>query len=456
MTATAVANAPRLRAALYFVGLLAAQRFTFPTLSAYACLIPLLLLAVPMIRARHAFTVMLIALLASVDLGGEVYAETPGVLRYLLYAVLATALLKGKRCFGRYRDIVLILYLGLLVVNTFTHPHALNGYSFSKDLITVLLGYTVYFHFRPEEVQPLEYGLLGWFCAGMITAELLNIVFIYQLSSGEYLNYSSFKFLVVAPCLYLLLNRKYVYAVIVGALTLMVLANYASRILMLSFLGTALLILVRDLFKVIKLSTALFMASIIAVACMFVESSMINLEAFRAFTVLAILSGDLSIDVLRLMDPVRFIENSIFFGQDTYSLLFGNGLGSGIFDANGDFAFIPDDGAAFSSKELSESHFFRLHDSWTWFGYRFGLLPYLLFVGIALKGLLSHQPRKAIASAMMLLAMLNSTFSVGGLFICAAFALQYRREAALQSRIARGSNLGMINGTFSGAVVPPK
>lgn len=439
MIAIAVANSLYLRVALYFAGLLVAQRFTLPTLSAYACLIPLLLLAVPSVRARYAFTVSLVALLASVDLGGEVYAETPGVLRYLLYAVLAAFVLGGKWRFGHRRIVVVILYLGLLVINTIIHPHALDGYSFSRDLITLSLGCAVYLQSRSEVVQPLDYGLLVWFCTGVIASELLNIVFFYQLSSGEYLNYSSAKFLVITPCMYFLLNRKYIYAVAIGALTLLALTNYASRMLMLTFFGVLMITLLRDLFEFIKLSTALFMAALVAVVYMVLENSVIDLDAFRALTAITTLLSAWDIDVLRLMDPVRFVENSIFFGQDAYSLLFGNGLGSGIFDSHGEFVFVPDDGAAFSSKELSESHFFRLHDSWTWFGYRLGLLPYLLFVVWAVKGSLSRQPRIAMAATMMLLAMLNSTFSVGGLFICAAFALQYRREAALDRRTTRGT-----------------
>ena len=437
MIAKPVVVTPYVYVAIFFAGLLATQRFTLPTLSAYACLIPLLFLAVPNVRTRHVFTLTLIALLASVDLGGESYAETPGMLRYLFYTCLAAVLLKGEWRYGHYSGLVLILYLALLLINTIAHPYSLDLYTLTRDLIAVLLGCAVYCRSWPQKVKPLDYGLLGLFCAGIFTSELFNIVFMYEISSGEYMNLSSFKFFIVAPFLYFLINRKYGYAVVVGALTLLVLANYASRMLMLTFLLTALLIFLRDFTKIIKLSTALVMAALFSTAYIFLDTTMINLEAFRAFNIVTVLSGDVGIDFFRFMDPVRFIENSIFFGQGTYSLLFGNGLGSGIFDANGDFAFVPDDGAAFSSKELSESHFFRLHDSWTWFGYRFGLLPYLVFVIIALKGTLSSQPRTSLAATLMLLAMVNSTFSIGGLFVCAAFALQYKREFALESATAR-------------------
>lgn len=432
MIAIAVADSLYLRAALYFAGLLVAQRFTLLTLSAYACLIPLLLLAVPSVRARYAFTLTLIALLASVDLGGQVYLETPGVLRYLLYAALTILIWQGKWRFDHRSIAVVIVYLGLLVMNTIVHPYSLDGYTLSRDLITLLLGFTVYFKARPERIQSLNYDLVLWFCAGVISSELLNIIFFYQLSDGEYLNYSSFKYLVVAPCLYFLINRKYGYSVVVGVLTILVLTNYASRMLMLTFLGTTLLILLRDLFKFIKFSTAIIMVAIAALLYIVVDNSDINLEAFRALTAVATLVGAVDVEILRHLDPVRFIENSIFFGQNPYNLLIGNGLGTGIFDVYGEFKFVPDDGAAFSSKELSESHFFRLHDSWTWFGYRFGLLPYLLFIIVSLKGLLSLRPRTTMAAVMMLLTMVNSTFSIGGIFICAAFALQYRREVSIE------------------------
>lgn len=437
MTTSTATDALGLRAIVCFAGVLVAQRFTLPPLSAAACLIPLLLLTAPAIRARHALTMALIALLASVDLGGEAYVETPGVLRYLLYSV-AAATLMGKWRFGRRGDIAVFAYLALLVFNTILHPHALNAHSFSRDLIAVFVGCAVYFYSKPAHAEPLDYGLLGWFCVGVIASELVNILFFYQLSTREYLNYSSFKVLVVMPCLYMLLNRKYAHAIAVGALTLVVLGAYASRMLMLTFLCIVLFILLRDVFLHFRRSTAVFAAALVALVFVVVEYSGIEVDAFRAFAVLLVFADMSDVESLpMLLDPVRFTENSIFFGQGTYHLLFGNGLGSGILDTRGDFAFVPDDGAAFSSKEISDSHFFRLHDSWTWFGYRLGLLPYLLFVAWALKGCLSRQPRTALAATMMLMTMLNATFSIGGLLVCGAFALQYRRELAVERAAAR-------------------
>ena len=421
-----------INAVLFFTGVLVAQRFTLQTLSAYACLIPLILLTVPSLRLSLAYTLSLIALLASVDLGGNAFTETSGVLRYLLYAGLAALILSNKLRFSSYLDLVWIIYLVLLVINTIIHPHALDAYTLFRDLITILLCYAIYFRSKPDTVQPIDYGLFGWFSAGVIFSELLNVVFFYKLSSGDYLNYSSFKFLVAMPFFYLLLNQKYIYAFLVGALTLFVLGAYASRMLMLTFLGIALVILLRDLLLLIKLTTALIMTVVVTIVYFVIEGLSINLDAFRVFTVFTDLVVAREIDALSRIDPIRFIENSIFFSQNAYAMLIGNGLGSGIFDSDGQFAFVPDDGRAFSSTELNEGHFFRLHDSWTWFGYRIGLLPYILFVGWALKGVICSQPRAALAAALMLLAMLNSSFSIGGLFVSAAFALQYRREVAIK------------------------
>jgi hypothetical protein len=126
------------------------------------------------------------------------------------------------------------------------------------------------------------------------------------------------------------------------------------------------------------------------------------------------------------IDAVRGAENKLFFSQDLYHLLTGNGIGSGITDNQGIFSFVPDDNSAFSSQELRDQRYYRLHDSWIWFGYRFGLLSYMLFMSWASVGLIRGDDLNSFYYAIILLSTLNASFSIGGLLLVAAFCVVAR------------------------------
>ena len=85
--------------------------------------------------------------------------------------------------------------------------------------------------------------------------------------------------------------------------------------------------------------------------------------------------ADLDIlNTLKALDMVRFVENQLFFSRPVFEVIFGSGLGSGMVDTDGLLRFVGYNDTAFTDEELNNSVYFNLHDYWTDFGLRFGLI----------------------------------------------------------------------------------
>lgn len=411
---------------LFVCGIISSQRFTLPEASGLVCIILIILSVVARLDSRSIATFLLISLLAMVDLGGGVYFETPATIKYIIYlcAPLYIFIISN---FRSGRNIVFLLpFVFLMITNTLAHPNNVDPYTFIRDIFTLLFIVLVSTASSSKIGQDFNYSYLIAFSTGLIISELINVLFFYSVFSGEYLNYSSFKFVVLLPMIYYLSFKNYKHAALSFPLVLIVVSAFGSRMLLLTSIIVIALLVIRGASENLMRTLGLiFAAASILIALAFYSN--IDLESYRVLTALKGIVDFTDFGSLAMfLDPVRYAENSVFFDQHIYQLLFGNGLGTGILDSSGVFAFIPDDGAAFSSKELSESHFFRLHDSWTWFGYRFGLLVYILFLAWGVKGCLNKDSTLAFSASLMLLALFNSTFSIGGLVVCTYFALQYK------------------------------
>ncbi len=410
----------------FLMGFISAQRFFLAEISALVCI---LLLCSPVILGFHRkeyFTILFLSVVSMVDLGGVVYSETPSSVKYLIYLISIGFIYYacGYKYVAWHR--YLIIYVLIVILNTFLHPNTLDGYTISRDLLTLYLILLVSFSSNIKNIKSINFNLILSFSLGIMISELINIVFNYTVISGEYLNYSSFKFLALFPIIYMLSLKRYYIASLLAPFTFAVIGVYGSRMLLLSGIVVCLLLLFGGLRQYFWRTFALTTISA-ALAIFMLNAVNINFESYRVISIfLAITQYQDFAAAALFLDPVRYAENSVFFGQNPYLLLFGNGVGTGMLDTTGVFAFVPDDGAAFSPRELSESHFFRLHDSWTWIGYRFGFLPYLAFVFWGVKGCLSKDPLGALFAAFMLLALLNATFSIGGLIACAIIGLHYK------------------------------
>jgi hypothetical protein len=129
--------------------------------------------------------------------------------------------------------------------------------------------------------------------------------------------------------------------------------------------------------------------------------------------------SDISL-MLTVLDPVRFAEHQLFFDRPISEVIFGSGLGSGIYDTHGALAFVTFDQTAFSEKEIISSTFYNLHDFWIDFGLRFGLLPlaYIIYRTI-LREMLYNYPWHGVLFGILLL---NTTFATSGMILTALLA----------------------------------
>lgn len=408
------------------IGFVSAQRFLLSDISALICLI---ILAIPLALGFHRkeyFTLIFLAIVSIIDLGGEVYAETPSSVKYLIY--LSLILFTIYVCIYEINRLhkYLLIFLAFVVINTFFHPDRLDEYTLSRDLITIFLIIVIAFACDMKQFKYLNIEYILAFSVGIVFSEIINIFVSYTVISGDYLNYSSFKFLVFFPVIYFVCYKRYYFAALFAPLSFAVVGVYASRMLLLTGILICFVLLLSGLRYYFwrTLSLTILLIGIILVSMNVLD---INFEAYRIFSIFYAVGDFQDFATAALfLDPVRYAENSVFFGQNIFLLMFGNGLGTGMLDVTGVFAFIPDDGAAFSPRELSESHYFRLHDSWTWIGYRFGFLAYLLVIFWGVKGCLNKDAKTALFASLTLLALFNATFSIGGLIACAVLALHYK------------------------------
>lgn len=415
---------------VFIMGFVSAQRFLLPELSALTCIILLVLPLITGIHDKQYLTIFFLSIVSIADLGGLVYSETPSAVKYLIYASILGFMALNLQFGYNKKHRYLILFSLFVVLNTFLHPNSLDSYTLGRDILTLFLLLFISFSFKLKSIYLIEANYILYFSIGILVSELFNIFSSYTVLSGDYLNYSSFKFLALFPVIYFLSYRKYYTSAIIAPISFLVIGVYASRMLLITGILVCLILAFNGFRKSFWRTLLLFLISIV-ISLIFLKFLDVDLQAYRVLSIFFTMNSfnDLTSAAL-FLDPVRFAENTVFFEQNLFNLLLGNGLGTGIIDETGIFSFVPNDGAAFSPKELNESHFFRLHDSWTWFGFRFGLLAYLLFVFWAVKGCFSKNPETALFAAFMLLALFNATFSIGGLIACAVLALHYKLLSA--------------------------
>jgi hypothetical protein len=104
--------------------------------------------------------------------------------------------------------------------------------------------------------------------------------------------------------------------------------------------------------------------------------------------------------------------------------VFGSGLGSGFEDKTGVLSFIPFGSGAFSDHELAEGHFYRLHDTWIYFGLRLGVVFVCAAYWLFIRAMFSVSKDRVLWGSLGLLMMNSATFSIAGLLLTALVAKQ--------------------------------
>jgi hypothetical protein len=270
-------------------------------------------------------------------------------------------------------------------------------------------------------VYPIFFYLLG---------ELLNFFYYKELRSyelGAYLNYSSLKSMIMLPFIYSLIYKKNFFLIIFLFIsTNIVLVGYSSRVLFLS------LYLFLFLYFLLKIRINFFFKMFLIFISIF---ALFSLSEYLpgSFKVTAMVKTIFDLPIRELfslnffyeLDKVRFMEYKLFFSQNIYSILFGHGVMSGLYDVNGYLDFVTFDQTAFSDQEIITKEFYNFHDPWIDIGMRIGLVPFSIIV---LKFLFNFylflnnsDEKNYFLINCVLVFMINAWFQVIGLIIIFLF-----------------------------------
>jgi hypothetical protein len=411
---------------LFIIGFLSVQRFILNPLNSILCLVPYLLFIFYLFAKRlpAALACLVLSLVYSVDNGGEVYAETPAALRYLIYLSAMIIMLSMSQWRLRPKA---VLAGGLLVggvaigsvLNSFSAHAVFDDITLRRD-IQVLVILSIFL--LPREDVSFDLKLIYAGALGYLFGEVANAAFFYA-PGPDYMSYDSLKVFVIFPLLYVLMTRRgWMIQVVLAAMILVVLSLYGTRMITASAL---VLFLVATMLGSINSSNR-WSYALIAVASLALAGAGAMLDGVKdvlastkAFSFLAVLAEHFNeanaLQLFAVLDPVRFAEHQLFFSRSWPEILFGNGPGSGLIDREGLLDFIAYAPSAFTEQERSESIYFNFHDFWIDFGLRFGLIAVVgLIYCLTVQQMVIGRVWSGVLFGMLLL---NSTFAVSGLIL---------------------------------------
>lgn len=411
---------------LFACGFLAVQRLTISPINAYVCVLPMFMFAAQMLREKHesALSCLIVALFLSIDNGGGAYAETIALVRYVIYVAALTMLFYPGT--WRIQRKPLLLAILLCAGITFGSIAGLGGPSI--DMATLQRDLTVIFILTSFLVVSrkvkLNAHLVFSGSFGYLIGEVVNALLFYK-DFNDYLSYDSLKAVVVFPLVYAFMTRTNVVSRITLAIfSLYVISLYGTRMIVLSASAILILILVMNLIRNRRRQSLLTcFVFLIAIANLeYIEVlADTDLMNFKALGFLLQIQQNVSdsdlYQIFSLLDPVRFAEHQLFFERPTYQVVFGNGLGSGLHDVNGELNFVTYDQTAFSVEEINSSNYYNLHDFWIDFGLRFGLFPIVYVVyKVVLQQISNNRPWHGFLFFMLLI---NTTFATSGILLTA-------------------------------------
>ncbi|MBY0533692.1 MAG: hypothetical protein K2P31_01845 [Rickettsiaceae bacterium] len=265
--------------------------------------------------------------------------------------------------------------------------------------------------------------MLAFWIGCYLISEVLNIIIRPYLGfdGSDYLSYVSTKSLITLPSLYYLHKKKVFSGLVLLVLTIPVLITYSTRMIIVTYVLAVILLFIVRIIRDIKISVLL--VSFFTIAIYLFSFFDFQPEGFKATSIFLqfFSEGSLS-ESIRIIDPVRYGETVLFFKRGIFSILSGEGLGSGLHDIHGELYFIKVSDTAFSEKELNNNVFYNLHDTWIDIGLRFGLL-FIIYLYYYILKLVLIQKKDILPLVGLLLIILFScaTYSTQGLILIAFF-----------------------------------
>ena len=432
---------------VFICGLFASQRFYLNGLETFICILPYALFFQYFLSKKLdiALSLLVISLFLLCDNGGAEYSETPSIIRYMIYVscLLMLGYLSRPKIALKKLLFLTILSFVLLMTTWSFHMVVFDPATFQRDILVLIILSLVLVSRR--EVQ-LSLPLLFATSFGFLIGEVVNINWFFNYGDGDYLNYNGLKAFIVFPFLYVaFIKKNSLLATVLFFLTILVLVNYGSRMIISAFLMLLLVAFIID--KYIHLRAMLFLAiivSMVIVAINLFGFPVIGTEGSRYKAIQFILefiinmeSGDF-LSALKLLDLARFAEHQMFFSRPVFEVFFGSGLGSGMADTEGLLADVGFNQTAFSIEELSSSLYFGFHDYWIDFGLRFGFIVviFVLYL-VSIRHILAG---RLICGILFGILLLTTSFATSGIIFTALIIKFYPAGMrSMKSNLISGS-----------------
>ena len=432
---------------VFICGLFASQRFSLNELNAFICILPYAFFFQYLSSKKLdiALSLLVISLFLVIDNGGGEYSETPSVLRYPIYlsCLLMLGYLSKPKIALKKLLFLAILSFVLLMTTWAFHMVVFDVITFQRDILALIILSLVLVG-RGE--AKLSLPLLFATSFGFLIGEVVNISWFFNYGDGDYLNYNGLKAFIVFPFLYVaFIKKNSLLAIVLFFLTILVLVNYGSRMLIGTFVSLLLVAFIVD--KYMHLRAMLFLTifvSMVIVAINFFGLPTIGTEGSRYKAVQFIFEFIISIEsadffsALKVLDLARFAEHQMFFSRPVFEVVFGSGLGSGMADTGGLLADVGFNHTAFSVEELNSSLYFGFHDYWIDFGLRFGfiMVVFILYL-VSIKQMLLG---RLVCGILFGLLLLNTFFATSGLLFTALIIKFYPSGMrSMQSNLVSGS-----------------
>lgn len=422
-------NANRIELILLFItAFLSAQRYLLPDIYHYACLIPLIA-GIYLYKESKILsnTFIFIALFTCVDIGGSSgdvvpFNESSSFIRYLIYLVIITSIaLNAKINFKKTYTILLLLFFPLFstIANIFDSQTFINLSILRSDILVCFL-ILILFSNENKKVFKLNFHLIYIFFLIFGFFEIINFISFFNYEEN-YMNFQSTKSLILYPVFYSIVYLKSGFLKIFWiALSLLILIGYVTRMIFISMLLCLFLLLISKIISgKVKFKRALLFIVLFIILISFFLPRIQDLEYIKMISTLStIIGSDNFFESLQLVDPWRYGELQILFDRDLFSIIFGEGFGAGIYDYNNYLYFANFDQTAYSDKELITGIFYNMHDFWSDFGLRFGLLNISIFLFYLIsKIIISQNKNMVFGCTISLVLTLCAFFSVSGIIM---------------------------------------
>ncbi|WP_462166257.1 hypothetical protein [Pseudoalteromonas sp. GB43] len=405
---------------------LAAQRLVLDSINIYICILfyftSIYLYFIKKVKEANAY--LIFSVFVSVDIG-LVYNSTPSFLRYVIYVTIIFLFLVNTE-FNRAKVGWYFVFIGLVIFKslfslTLGYPVSINHVI--SDITFLLL---VFISFCTAESKLAKYDVcyrtLFFLILFFLFGELLNSTF-FELSIHGYMSYDTTKALIVFPLFYMLCkSSSNILKIFIFCITSFVIVMYVTRMIVLSTFIVIFLLFLKNItlknsliFMLALLFSPLFIGSVDVLYGYKATSSFIN--AFDSESLIV---------ALEKLDPIRVAEQRMLFSRNPVDILFGTGVGFGFFDKDSIFSFVNNSMAAFTDEEMYSRNFFNFHDVWVDYGYRFGILFFIIYFSFLIKKIQLKDPNVRLVSAILIVLSFCSFFSTPGLLLISFFFLNLR------------------------------